>query len=674
LSHESPHAFWDDREKIRGESNPGFFAVIFGVRIEENIVKISVRFIMAFLTVFGIFATLVPASEAVINIMPLGDSITRGFSGSTDQTGYRRYLYLTLTGEGYDIDFVGSLFEPIPLPDDFDRDHEGHSGWSTDEILNGRPLDPSAGNLAIWLPESEPDIILLHIGTNDISEIGYDQDQSLANVAAILDAIDDYEDDFATPIWVLLARIINRNCITENPPCIDSEKTTDFNDSVEIMAQDRIFLLGDKIRIVDMEEGVSIFGPIDYRLNTLTPPGDMSDNLHPFDTGYDKMADLWFSAIQQVTIPVASAVADPTNPKENTEVTLDGSNSSDADGTIVSYQWVQTAGTNTVNLSDDTAVTPTFTAPEVDTTGDNLTFELTVIDNDGFESSDTVSVNVIDRINPIAVADADPTNPKEFTEVTLDGSHTSDPDATIVSYLWEQLPGGTRVMLTIPPGEPAKATFTAPEFVAPGEPLTFELTVVTDNDGFESSATVSVNVVDRINPVAVADADPTTAKETTEVTLDGSNSSDPDGTIVSFKWVQTAGINTVTLSDDTAATPTFTAPEVDANGDTLTFQLTVTDDDGLSDSDTVNVNVSDGTVASTDGGGGGGGGGCFITVASEGVPLQSYVTGLGNTLDRTMISGNPIFMLILFVLYLCAGICLKYALTVQGFRGSGFKG
>ena len=137
------------------------------------------------------------------------------------------------------------------------------------------------------------------------------------------------------------------------------------------------------------------------------------------------MADLWFSAIQQVTIPVAVAVADPTNPKETTEVTLDGTGSSDADGTIVSYLWEQLpAGIHTVRFS---RMIPrpqaTFTAPEVDATGETLTFRLTVTDNDGFESSDTVSVNVIDRINPIAVADADPTNPKETTEVTLDGSN-----------------------------------------------------------------------------------------------------------------------------------------------------------------------------------------------------------------------------------------------------------
>ena len=104
--------------------------------------------------------------------------------------------------------------------------------------------------------------------------------------------------------------------------------------------------------------------------------------------------------------------------------------------------------------------------------------------------------------------------------------------------------------------------------------------------------------------------DDQTVNETTEVTLDGSNSSDADGAIVSHLWEQTGGIAVIltTVPPDKA---TFTAPDVAAAGETLTFQLTVTDEDGQTSMDTISVNVSDGPVTST--GGGGGGGGCFIT-------------------------------------------------------------
>ena len=117
------------------------------------------------------------------------------------------------------------------------------------------------------------------------------------------------------------------------------------------------------------------------------------------------------------------------------------------------------------------------------------------------------------------------------------------------------------------------------------------------------------NGIDTLRPEPIADAgDDQTVNETTEVTLDGSNSSDADGAIDSHLWEQTGGI-AVTLTAVPPDKATFTAPDVAAAGETLTFQLTVTDEDGQSSMDTINVNVSD----SNGGGGGGGGGGCFIT-------------------------------------------------------------
>ncbi len=78
------------------------------------------------------------------------------------------------------------------------------------------------------------------------------------------------------------------------------------------------------------------------------------------------------------------------------------------------------------------------------------------------------------------------------------------------------------------------------------------------------------------------------------VTLDGTGSSDSDGTVSSYAWTQTGG-TTVTLSSASASQPTFTAPGVD-NGTSLTFSLTVTDNLGASSSpSTVTVTVSSAT-------------------------------------------------------------------------------
>ncbi|HED03498.1 MAG TPA: hypothetical protein ENI60_01875 [Candidatus Fraserbacteria bacterium] len=83
-----------------------------------------------------------------------------------------------------------------------------------------------------------------------------------------------------------------------------------------------------------------------------------------------------------------------------------------------------------------------------------------------------------------------------------------------------------------------------------------------------------------------------TVSEGDAVTLDGSASADPDGDPLSFSWVQTLG-STVTLSGADTMHPNFTAPQVGPGGALLTFQLTVDDGRGGTDSDNVNITVND---------------------------------------------------------------------------------
>ncbi len=96
-------------------------------------------------------------------------------------------------------------------------------------------------------------------------------------------------------------------------------------------------------------------------------------------------------------------------------------------------------------------------------------------------------------------------------------------------------------------------------------------------------------------PVADAGDDQTVTPGTT-VTLDGSDSEDNDS--ITYSWAQDSGTS-VTLSNTTAESPTFTAP---AGPATLVFTLTVTDTASQSSTDTVTVTVSAPNVPVADAG------------------------------------------------------------------------
>jgi K319L-like, PKD domain len=292
-----------------------------------------------------------------------------------------------------------------------------------------------------------------------------------------------------------------------------------------------------------------------------------------------------FFEFTQNTPPNADAGPNQTV-NEGQTVTLDGSNSSDPDGAIVEYQWAQTVG-RSVSLSDSTSPTPRFTAPLVTSGGEALTFALTVTDDGGSSDTDTVIINV-SNVNQAPIANAGPDQSVgEGGTVKLNGSNSSDPDGTIVSYRWSQKAG---VTVTVSNLSSAQPTFIAPDVGPSGASLTFALTV-TDNGGLQSSDECIVNV-SWVNLPPTPNAGPDqTVSEGDTVSLDGSSSMDPDDSISSYLWSQTAGTS-VTLSDPTSPTPWFRAPSVGLGGQTLTFQLRVTDTGGLSATDTVIINVS----------------------------------------------------------------------------------
>jgi lysophospholipase L1-like esterase len=243
-----------------------------------------------------------PSSTAAlpdIRIMPLGDSITKGYGTcidfpepALDCIGYREDLWNLLVGGGYSVNFVGSLGSAYQYQYSYDNDHEGHGGQTVDWIRD-RVYGPNGQ----FLQNNPPDIVLLHIGTNDFSGTPplSDPDDVAMEVMQILDKIDDYESAEGKKVLVILAKIIKRIDSVEKKQAVEA-----FNLALQSKAETRI-LAGDNLVMVDME-------------TALNYPQDLADDLHPNTAGYSKMADVWFSALEQViNLPPAL-----TNPGDRT--------------------------------------------------------------------------------------------------------------------------------------------------------------------------------------------------------------------------------------------------------------------------------------------------------------------------------------------------------------------
>jgi hypothetical protein len=218
----------------------------------------------------------------------------------------------------------------------------------------------------------------------------------------------------------------------------------------------------------------------------------------------------------------------------------------------------------------------TGTVEQLPITSENLT----ILDG-------TVTVGEGENNPPVANAGDDQVV-TEATVVTLDGSGSSDPDGDTITYAWSQTSGPA---VTISDASSVNPTFTAPNVDADTD-LVFQLVV---NDGELDSATDTVTVT--VQPVSannppIADAgQDQIVIEGTLASLDGSGSSDPDGDSITFAWSQISG-PAVTISDASAVSPTFTAPDVDADTD-LVFQLIVNDGELDSAPDTVTITVQD---------------------------------------------------------------------------------
>ena len=263
--------------------------------------------------------------------------------------------------------------------------------------------------------------------------------------------------------------------------------------------------------------------------------------------------------------PTANAGLDQSV-NEGDTVTLDGTASSDPDGTITTYTWTQTAGT-LVTLDTTIPAQPTFTASSVGPTGETLTFSLVVTDDGGADSAaDTVNINVAD-INLIPTANAGlDQNGNEGDSFTFDGSGSSDPDGSIVSYDWDFGDGSTGTGIT-----------TVHVYADNG--IYIVTLIVTDNIGATATDAAIISV-SNVAPVANANG-PYSGNEGSLVTFSGSVTDPGTKDTHTFAW---------DFGDSSTGTGK-TITHVFSDNGLYTITLTVTDKDGGTGSTTTTADI-----------------------------------------------------------------------------------
>lgn len=225
--------------------------------------------------------SLLPLHAEPLRILCVGDSITQGGRRERDEFTYRLPLQRLLHEAGIPFDFIGSQSKglhpdaqwPDPAPGiPFDPQHEGYYGHKTRQVVDKI--------MAAWTDAAPaPDIVLIHLGTNDQKH-------------------GDYANTVNQPLREFIAFLRQKN-----PGVVILLGHLNFNDSpgaFRIMAgiselKTELNTETSPVRTVSHYQN--------WNENPDHPEPDTFDWAHPNPSGQEKMARAWFLKMQPFLKP-----------------------------------------------------------------------------------------------------------------------------------------------------------------------------------------------------------------------------------------------------------------------------------------------------------------------------------------------------------------------------------
>jgi lysophospholipase L1-like esterase len=212
-------------------------------------------------------------AAAPLRVMALGDSITAA------PGCWRAIMWDRLQDNGYtNVDMVGTQSgDGCGFP--YDSNHEGHSGFTATGIA-------SQNQLPGWLSSTLPDIVLMHLGTNDVWNGTITTAQILAAYSTLVDQMRASNANMK----ILVAKILPMNP-TGCGTC--GQRVVELNNAIPAWASGKT-TSASPITVVDQWTGFDV-------------ATDTFDGVHPVTSGFQKMSDRWYP-------PLTAALGAPTPP------------------------------------------------------------------------------------------------------------------------------------------------------------------------------------------------------------------------------------------------------------------------------------------------------------------------------------------------------------------------